>query len=361
MSIAALLHFDGLNGSTDFIDETGNSVAVFGSAQLSSTGQTFGSACGLFDGSSSCRLEITPANALFLNSDCTVRFITNLDAYTADWTALFRFYSASGTLFSLYASDTGELKIYTAWLALNSGFTLSLATDYRISVELYAGEIYIYVDGTLIVNTAFDNTGFGQVSLIAVGGTVDDENLVGRLDEFMIDSSVSLAAGASSYVVESAPFSVLSAAMIEHELICRLLPALAVIAIEHSLPCPMFPTAHIEQSLSCPLVGMAFVEQSLLCPLMGIAVTEHRLKINDVAQIGHDLKIGQWTASYTVHYLPVLMASIIRTEHSLACPLASINQAIQQAHLLSVPMLSATDSVVIDVHSPEIPRYGSYA
>jgi hypothetical protein len=91
-----------------------------------------------------------------------------------------------------------------------------------------------------------------------------------------------------------------------------------------------------------------------------IAIVEYSLKINDVMYTGHLLMIGQWTAVYVAHSLPVLMTSTLLIEQQLACPLEAINPVIQLEHLLNIPMFNA-DSIVINVHTPEVPLYGSYA
>lgn len=45
------IHFNGTNGSTTFTDIKGHTFTAFGNAQLSTTGQKYGTACGIFDGS----------------------------------------------------------------------------------------------------------------------------------------------------------------------------------------------------------------------------------------------------------------------------------------------------------------------
>lgn len=51
-SVGLLMHFDGTNGSTTFIDSSSHAqtLTAVGNAQLSTTSVKFGTACGLFDG-----------------------------------------------------------------------------------------------------------------------------------------------------------------------------------------------------------------------------------------------------------------------------------------------------------------------
>ena len=137
---------------------------------------------------------------------------------------------------------------------------------------------------------------------------------------------------------------------IEHTLLCALLPDNSTALIEQKLSCPLLSDVTLfSHELPCPIFTVSYIEQSLLCPFFGTAFVEHALKINSVFYCSHDLAIVQWTTSYAEHSLIVLMISHSMTEHQLLCPLSSINQAIQQTYLLSVPMLM-TDSVVIDAH-----------
>ena len=60
--VSLLLHFDGTNGSTSFVDSSGNSLAVTagGTAEVSTSESKFGGSAGLFDGSGYLSVEGDP-------------------------------------------------------------------------------------------------------------------------------------------------------------------------------------------------------------------------------------------------------------------------------------------------------------
>jgi hypothetical protein len=146
----------------------------------------------------------------------------------------------------------------------------------------------------------------------------------------------------------------------DHILECALLPDVAAEFVDHDLPCPLVSLYAITHDLSCPTFSMTTSDHVLPCPFFYHVLVDHVLVINFLSVIEHNLSIGQWLMGLYDHLLPVMMVSAAIDEHYLSCPLYAVNQATQQTHLLSVPMLSTTESVVVDVHAPETPRYGTY-
>lgn len=70
-NVVALLHMDGTDGSTTFIDERGHTFTAAGNAQIDTAQSLFGGASGIFDGSGD-----------FLSSPAS----TAWDISTGDWT-----------------------------------------------------------------------------------------------------------------------------------------------------------------------------------------------------------------------------------------------------------------------------------
>lgn len=88
-NVVALLHFDGADESTTFVDQIGNTTTVVGNAQIDTSQAKFGGASGRFDGSGDA-LRIAHNAAFNLGSasftiECWVRF-ASLTGYQALWT-----------------------------------------------------------------------------------------------------------------------------------------------------------------------------------------------------------------------------------------------------------------------------------
>lgn len=81
-SVSALLHFDGANGATAFVDETGRTWARVGTVQLSTAQAKFGPSSALF-GSTGWQVLKTPTDAgmLFGTSDFTIEAFVRPSGY----------------------------------------------------------------------------------------------------------------------------------------------------------------------------------------------------------------------------------------------------------------------------------------
>lgn len=88
-SVASLLHFDGADESTTFVDQIGNTTTPVGNAQIDTSESRFGGASGRFDGSGDA-LRIAHDASFNVGSasftiECWVRF-ASLAGYQALWT-----------------------------------------------------------------------------------------------------------------------------------------------------------------------------------------------------------------------------------------------------------------------------------
>lgn len=148
-------------------------------------------------------------------------------------------------------------------------------------------------------------------------------------------------------------------AQIEHVLLSALLPDITQDYIQHTLSSLLTSTDYTDHVLDCPVLAVTYNEHNLACPFYGVAHIDHVLKIADIRAIEHQLIIGQSTTASVTHVLPILMTSNSHVEHQLICPVGTDNQEIHIEHLLIIPMIN-TQSVVVDVHAPELPLHGSY-
>lgn len=201
MTIQCLFHFDGANGSTSIVDETGiqTNITIGGSAALSDTGQTFGTACLWLNGGYIQFFDDNLQGIAFADNDLTVRF--RYTPHLNDLTGT-RYISMIGNI---------ELSIIDGVLTLTTYFndatnealsitTLSADTPYAISIERYLTNYYAYLDGILLGQITNSKTAdIYAGSFGASGGYI--YSIYGKIDEFLADNGESYAQGANSYVV----------------------------------------------------------------------------------------------------------------------------------------------------------------
>lgn len=107
-----LLHFDGTNGSTTFTDEVGHTVTANGAAQLSTARQKFGTASGIFNGTSSYLTVPHSSDFNLATGDFTIEMFIWVNAYSSSNMTLFEKDGVSGASFPQYEmriDNTGKL------------------------------------------------------------------------------------------------------------------------------------------------------------------------------------------------------------------------------------------------------------
>ena len=146
-----LLHMDGTNGGTGFIDSaTGKTVTANGNAQISTGQSKFGGASGYFDGSGDY-LTVANDGSLDLGTgDFTVDFWFNRHSLSGDqvlWAGggesygVLLFYAVGGAkTFSLSTWDSSTMG--------TSAAAYELDTWHHIAVVKSAGTYTVYFDGT---------------------------------------------------------------------------------------------------------------------------------------------------------------------------------------------------------------------
>lgn len=180
-----LLHMDGTNASTNFVDSGPNALAVtaVGNAQVSTTQSKYGGASGYFDGTGDY-LSL-PSNSIFAigTTDFTVEFwiyITARKAYgyvlstQGGTNGLYISFDAAGN----YLRLTNDTTVY----ALSS--TLNLNQWYHVAVVRSNGSSKIYVDG--VGGTAVAcSLSFVQSGPL-IGGTSTANYFQGYIDDLRI-------------------------------------------------------------------------------------------------------------------------------------------------------------------------------
>jgi len=197
---AALLHFDGANGSTVFNDDIGSTWTANGSAALSTAQQNFGPSSGYFDGASGY-ISTPAANDFNLTSgDWTVECNFYCTALTSGSQSLIDKDGTFGRSFAQYdlsISSTGKL-LATIGTGNGTGYqqtitgttTVTLNTFHHTAVVRLGSTFYLYLDGGLEGSLAITGTmaegskpllvGYqtGQPTAVRFNGYIDELRIV---------------------------------------------------------------------------------------------------------------------------------------------------------------------------------------
>jgi hypothetical protein len=172
-SVSLLLHFDGANNGTTFVDSSSsnNTVTAFGNAVTSTTALKYGSASGYFDGDGDY-LRFVDSGALdFGTGDFTVEAWIHPTSLVADGSILGGVGPTNGD-FTFALRSATQLSIgrnWIAWDSTTSGFTFSTNTWYHVAVSRTAGVVKIFVDGVEYFSGANTQSYNIQNTYVAVG------------------------------------------------------------------------------------------------------------------------------------------------------------------------------------------------
>lgn len=211
-----LLHCDGTNGSTTFIDETGKTVTANGNAQISTAQSKFGGSSAYFDGSGDY-LEVPDSDDWYFDTGAlTIDFQCNISALptSGNYQVLFRqdegylsqnfwgitIYNDSGTMqiiFGVYVSSVLAL-LLTANISLSTGVWTHIAL-------VRNGDTFtFYKDGVSIGSTTQAVTIPNFAAPVAIAGTDTQFYYNGYLDEIRISKGI--ARWTSNFTPPTAPY-----------------------------------------------------------------------------------------------------------------------------------------------------------
>ena len=191
--VAALLHFDGVNGSTTITDNSKNNLTVTATngAFISTAQSKFGGSSVFFDGTDD--YVTAPNNSAFDfgTDNFTIEMWVNFANVTSTWQAIIsRAYGIAGG-WRLYKNDaTNQLAWYSqlTLVVLTTASTLSNNTWSHIAVVRNAGIITIYIDGTSR-GSAASSTNYNPGSYaieIGRGVVTSTYPMTGYIDELRI-------------------------------------------------------------------------------------------------------------------------------------------------------------------------------
>lgn len=197
--VGALFHFNGTNGSTQFVDEKGVSYVSNG-AVISTAQSKFGGASGYFNGSAS----IDAANGVNLNlsGDFTAESFIRFNAVSNTWTAAS---PSNQYIFEIGGNGTGGSGSYFIWRAglgwtfvqggqaiLNYASVPNTNQWYHWALQRKGSTLSIFLDGQLVASGTFTNPIGATSTTFRIGnyGGSGPYGVNGYLDEFRITPGV---------------------------------------------------------------------------------------------------------------------------------------------------------------------------
>ena len=205
-----LLHFDGANGSSVTVDETGKPVT--GTATLSTTQSVFGGASVYFDAAVS-KLTMTapvqtfPSGQFHCDDDYTVEFWarpTDASGSVIRW----MFYADGvfanrslaighiGTTLRIHSLVNTEIAIISSVITINAW--------QHIAVTRSSGVGRVFVGGVLRWTGSLFDLGSNSIQ---IGGAASENNLIGWIDEFRFRKGAMYTAG---FTVPASPFGLVA-------------------------------------------------------------------------------------------------------------------------------------------------------
>lgn len=201
-----LLHCDGTNTSTAFVDEIGKTVIAGGDAKLSTVNYKFGVSSAQFDGSGDY-LSVPDSNDFYFGTgDFTLDFWISFSTYSS--TGRYCLFSQNSDTYSNYFI----CEIVNGRLALSclvggattvgyysTPLSWSIGVWYHIAIVRSGNSLKLYINGiaatidTTYFHTAFNGGSFGNYTgAFYIGQWNSGRYFAGYIDEFRISKGLAL-------------------------------------------------------------------------------------------------------------------------------------------------------------------------
>lgn len=201
-NVSLLLHMDGTNGSTNFIDSSPRTkiMTAFGGAQITTDQAKFGGASGYFNNTDAYLTTPNNADFNFATGDWTVELFCRIFPVQADILINkaegFGFYPMQlrviNSKFSVKGYNNNTLIPALVYeLGEDIGPTVVENQWYHVAAARQGSNFYLYVNGLLIDTSTSSATLYSSNSPLSVGGTSNGDGLIsGYLDEVRITKGI---------------------------------------------------------------------------------------------------------------------------------------------------------------------------
>lgn len=198
-----LMHFDGENNSTNFIDETGKTITRFGDTKISTNQSVFGGSSGYFDGNGDYLSVPNSSDFDFVSGDFTIEFWIYPQNTSGVVSLIHKGWPSTYPPFLIYLSggvSTNSISFFasgddSSWNVANelgSGYNLSNSTWNHVAVVRNGQNFKFYVNGQC------NNAGTNSSDVLTVNtqnvrignATNEDDNFLGYIDELRISKGI---------------------------------------------------------------------------------------------------------------------------------------------------------------------------
>ena len=192
-----LLHYNGVDGSINFIDEGEHILTAYGDTQIDTAQQKFGIASGLFDGSGDYLSSVDSVDWSFgtgdFTIDCWVRFnsLTGTQAICGQYASNSDYWyvskDTSNKLEMQFVAGGSNIGTYTT----SSAYSFSTATWYHIAFVRNSTTGLIFVNGVSQALTETNAFGAGNVGNVAAAFEIGRFNVASYIDGWMDELRIS--------------------------------------------------------------------------------------------------------------------------------------------------------------------------
>lgn len=215
-NVVSLLHFDGSNGSTSFVDQVSGNTWTASGATISTTEYKFGSSSGYFDSTSG--ITIPASSKWTFSGQFTMEgwvYFSNLSAASGSFSPSNQYIfdiGSNGTYLRILTSGYGGAP--NGWTLYDSSTIMTNYATIPVTNQWYywviqrnsANLLSFYLNGSLQASTTSSAT-LGSDTTLTLGNYVagNSYGLDGYMDETRITSGVARYSG-STITIPTAPF-----------------------------------------------------------------------------------------------------------------------------------------------------------
>jgi hypothetical protein len=201
-NVSLLLHGDGPNGSTTFVDSSPSpkTVMAFGNAQISTAQSKFGGSSILFDGSGDYLSAGASSDFSFGTQDFTVEAFIRMSSFANYFNSIAGtrggpMNSSTGWSFAVFGNNTPgsftdrSLYFYTNGQVQTADNSISLNTWHHVAVTRSGSTLRLFIDGQLLTTTT--NTQNLTNTTMLIGASASNaEFFNGYIDDLRITKGV---------------------------------------------------------------------------------------------------------------------------------------------------------------------------